>query len=169
MGIAISSKQPPLFFQIIILLSTLSIIVFLCSNLENGFSLLAFTLRLLIFSLCVFFVFVFVLDCCFVFPKTFLRQKYFLIEETSGNVKSPVLDRFPIYQGSQNRPLERHFPPKNLKKRAAPNAGERPGADLGATWRRKRPKMIQESIFDGFWSYFGSFWLHFWSILADLG
>ena len=25
----------------------------------------------------------------------------------------------------------------------------RPGGDLGATWRRKRPKMIQESFFDG--------------------
>jgi hypothetical protein len=51
--------------------------------------------------------------------------------------------------------------PKKSKNGRTAVPDEPPWNRPGATWRPKRPKMIQESIFDGFWSYFGPFWLHF--------
>ena len=46
---------------------------------------------------------------------------------------------------------------------SSPNSGEPPGADLGAIWRRKRPKTTQEPILDGFSTDFG--WI--FMILVD--
>ena len=43
---------------------------------------------------------------------------------------------------------------KNHKKATTPNSGERPGADLGAIWRRKRSK-------DAFLSIWGRFLVDF--------
>ena len=91
---------------------------------------------------------VLVFSGCFIFKKkTFLRQKNIFIEVPSDNVKSPVLDRFPIFQGSQNRPLERHFQAKGFQKSSTPYGHGCSGADLGVNWYRKRPKAIQELIF----------------------
>ena len=42
--------------------------------------------------------------------------------------------------GSQNVCFELHFRQSGVKKRSTPNGPERPGADLGAIWHRKRPK-----------------------------
>ena len=42
--------------------------------------------------------------------------------------------------GSQNVCFELHFRQSGVKKRSTPNGPERPGADLGAIWRRKRSK-----------------------------
>ena len=74
----------------------------------------------------------------------------------------PIFDRFPIFQGSQNGALARHFRPKRRQKGYPANDANPPGADLGAIWCRKHYKiaflMIRDrflSILEGFWTNLG--------------
>ena len=62
--------------------------------------------------------------------------------------------------GSQNGPLEHHFRPKRRQKGYPANGTKRPGADLGAIWRRKRSKDVFLSIW-GRWKGFGPIWNDF--------
>ena len=62
---------------------------------------------------------------------------------------------------AQNGPLERHFHSKIRLLRGLPSYGERPRADLGATWRRKRSKDASSSIWSRFWSMLERLWTNF--------
>ena len=71
-------------------------------------------------------------------------------------------------RGSKNPPLERHFQPKRLQMSSTPIYGDRPGADLGAIWRRKRSKDAFPSIWGSDWKYFESIWDGFLKMFHDL-
>ena len=58
------------------------------------------------------------------------------------------------FQGSQNRPLGRHFRPKRLSKSMPFSRRKRPRADLGATLAPKRSKDTFFLILDRFWTDF---------------
>ena len=83
------------------------------------------------------------------FPKP-LPETIFGGSKRRSMLKSAILEPCWIPRGSQNRPLSHHFQPKWRRKAPTPNEGERPGADLGATWRRKRAKTTQAHILTDF-------------------
>ena len=61
-------------------------------------------------------------------------------------------------------PFGHHFRPKGAKRGVPPmpgNAGERPAADLGAIWCRKRSKVTFSSIWARFWSILEGSWKDF--------
>ena len=76
--------------------------------------------------------------------------------------------RFSIFKGSENRPLRRDFRPKRLQKWSPPLGPVRPGADLGAIWRRKSSKNVFLSILKGFCLILEGFWTNFRWIFEDL-
>ena len=59
---------------------------------------------------------------------------------------------------AQNDPWKTTFRPKDGPKGYPANDPERPGADLGAIWRRKRSKDVFFSIGDRFWLFLEGFW-----------
>ncbi len=96
-------------------------------------------------------------------PKTMKKRYVFQgLQKSSPDVifrgtlrrsrpKSAIFDGFWDPAGLQNGPLERHFGPKRRQKGYPAIATARPGADLGAIWRRKRSKDVFFSIWDRFW------------------
>ena len=103
---------------------------------------------------------------CF-FPNP-LPEVIFGGSKRRSMLKSAILEPFWIQGVSKNGPLERNFRPKRLQKATTPNEGEHPGADLGAKWRRKRPKTTQGSnlidfgrIYDQFRIDFARFYMIF--------
>ena len=131
--------------------------MFLCFCLESCFSFLAFTLRLLILGLCLLLFYFVLYLIVFRFQKIFLRQNIYFNRGAERKVKSAIWEPFWDFGGSQNRPLEQPFRPRNLQKMISPNSGARPGAHLAATWRRKRSKDPFSCIRDGFCSIAGGF------------
>ena len=83
--------------------------------------------------------------------------------------KSAILNRFWVPAGSKMAPWSAIFGQKGAKiKGYLANGTKRPGADLGAIWRRKRSKdpflTIWGrfwSILEGFWKESGPFWIDF--------
>ena len=70
-------------------------------------------------------------------------------------LKSAILDRFSIFLGSKTDPWNDIFGQRGAKGRSPPLDLERPGADLGAIWRRKRSKDALSSILGHFLVDFG--------------
>lgn len=64
--------------------------------------------------------------------------------------QSSILEPFWIQGGSQDGPFDRSFPLKRFKKSSTPVGWERLGANLGAKWRRKHSKTIQDSTLTDF-------------------
>ena len=74
-----------------------------------------------------------------VFPNT-LPEVIFRGTLRRSRPKRAIVNGFWDPAGFLTELLERHFLPKRRRKGSIPNARERPGADLGAIWRRKRSK-----------------------------
>ena len=73
-------------------------------------------------------------------------------------LESTILEPFWIQGGPTNGPFGLHFRPKRRQKPSPPNYFWRPGADLGAKWRRKRPKTTQGSNLIDLLMNFGLIW-----------
>ena len=103
----------------------------------------------------------------FMFFPTPLPEVIFRGTLRRSRPKSAIFNGFWDPAGPQHGPFERHFRPKGAKRSSTPNAGERPGADLGAIWRRKRSKDAFSLIWVSFLVDFGRVWDHFGRIFYD--
>ena len=70
-------------------------------------------------------------------------------------LESMILEPFWIQGYPKNGPFGHHFRSEKLQKATTPNYQSRPGADLVATWRRKRSQNISSSISGRFLTDFG--------------
>jgi len=89
------------------------------------------------------------------------------LEGQSADLASKVRywRHFGSQAGAKIRPWSDTFGHMDLKKVTTPNSGDRLGSDLGATCRRKRPKVHFEAILDQFCSHFGDISSNFGLIL----
>ena len=102
------------------------------------------------------------------FPNPF-PEAIFRGSKCQPILKNTILEPFSISNGSQKRPLERHFRPKSIQKRGTPSCVERPGGVQDATCDPKRPRDRFLQILDKFWPDVGAFLRILNSCCIDFG
>ena len=109
-------------------------------------------------------IFASIFHSIFMFFPNPLPEGIFRGSKSQSSLKSAILERSAISQGAENGPIFPNNISKNHEKATTPNSGKRPGADLGAKWRRKRSKVVFSSI----WARFLSICDGFWTIFNEL-
>ena len=90
-----------------------------------------------------------------------LTEGIFRGSKSELSLKRAILERSAIFRGAENGPIISNNISENHKKSSPPVSGERPGADLGAKWHRKRPKTTQGSNLIDFLMKLDSFGIDF--------
>ena len=94
------------------------------------------------------------------FPNP-LPETIFRGSKCPSMLTNTILDRFLIFLGSQNRPLNRQIWPENHKKGIRPNGPSYSGTDLSAIRRWQRSTVVFSSFWDRFLTLFNRFYIIF--------